>query len=361
MATSQFRIFSASDVGAPVLNGLTGSLVNVLDAVLVNGYGGTSSLGWLKPLANDSLTSSLACWRQPSGSGLILFVNDAAPTGSTTAGGREAWAGGYESILGLTSSIFPSMGTGGGLFPTGSQIVPTFVPLSVGGHPTASLWWRKSATTDSASRYWILFGDSSTFYMFVQANDTFGVYYVMWFGDIYSFKPNDNYKCMIHGRCADASNTSTNRFDASDVLLLPTSIAFPVFFLPRKVNGDPGAQQINKVGDRAKNTLTNISTPGGSSENITEFAGICPALQPDNSIQLSPIWVCEPGPATIRGKMRGLYNLIHPSNAFHDGQVLIGGNEHIGKTFRCVKTGPTATPANGTVWVIETSNTVETN
>ena len=31
---AQFTIYSSTDVGAPVLNGITGSLITVLDAVL---------------------------------------------------------------------------------------------------------------------------------------------------------------------------------------------------------------------------------------------------------------------------------------------------------------------------------------
>lgn len=359
MAVSQLRIFSASDVGAPQLTGQTGSLVALLDAVLVNGYGATSSLGWTKPLANDSLTSSLGCWKQPSGSGLILYMNDAAPTGSTNGGGKEAWVCGYESILGLTGSIFPTTGTGGGQFPSGSQV---FTVVSNGGTAnSASLWWRKSTSADNATRYWILFGDTSTFYLFVQANDTYGVYYVMWFGDIYSLKTNDSYKCMIHGRCADQANTSTYRFDASDLLMLVTDTSYPMFFMARSISGQPGSQFVNKIGDRGKTVYLSLSTPTGDSATVSEMAGICPASDAGNSVTISPIWVTEPGSAAIRGRMRGLYHVVHPVASFTDGQVFVGGNEYIGRTFQVVKTGPFINGTNVTLWVVETSNTVETN
>jgi hypothetical protein len=54
--------------------------------------------------------------------------------------------------------------------------------------------------------------------------------------------------------------------------------------------------------------------------------------------------------------MRGMYHLCHPITSFADGQVFSGANEYAGKTFQIIKQGP-----NAGMWVIETSNTVETN
>jgi hypothetical protein len=359
MAVSQFRYFSSADVGAPQLSGTSGSLVALLDAVLVNGYAGTASLGWTKPLPNDPLTSSLACWQMPSGSRMILYVNDAAPTGSTIGSGREAWACGYESILGLTGSTFPTIGTGAGQFPTASQYIPGIVTQDNGAHPSGSMFWRKSATVDSASRYWQLYGDSSTFYMFVQANDTFNVYYVMWFGDIYSANPNDPYRCMIHGRSANKGNSYP--FDGSDLLQIPSSNGWPNFFMPRSWAMIPGSVRCNKVGDRGKATVKALTTPPGGSENIHEWAGSV-SMGADNSLILSPIHVIETPSCVIRGRMRGLYQACHPSSIFSDGQTLTGGNEHAGKTFRCIKPGPFNNgTSTQTTWIIETSNTLETN
>jgi hypothetical protein len=45
VANSQFTIYTSNDLGAPQLNGLTGSLLTVLDAVLINGYGTKTSGG----------------------------------------------------------------------------------------------------------------------------------------------------------------------------------------------------------------------------------------------------------------------------------------------------------------------------
>lgn len=359
MAASQLRIFSSADASAPQLTGQSGSLVNLLDAVLVNGYGSKTPLGWTKPLANDSLTSSLACWKQPSGSGLILYVNDAAPSGSTISSAREAWACGYEAIVGLTGSTYPTTGTGYGVFPHVSQM---FVSLANGTVPSSSVWWRKSSNIDLVPRPWILYGDARTFYLFVMTGDTAGVYYTYWFGDIYSLRPtSDNYKCIIKGRIASQNNASTYRFDVGDVLVRPNSTSWAHFFAARSAGGGGFSTPLNVVGDQGKNTPQALSTPAGSSDNACEMAGIIPFPNPaDMTILISPLFVSEQSNGMIRGRLRGLYHMCHSGANFTDGQEFEGANEFTGKRFRVIKTGP-ATFVNSSAWIVEISNTVETN
>jgi hypothetical protein len=351
-----FTIFQSTEIGAPQLNGNTGSLVAVLDAVLVNGFGTRQSLGWSKPLANDSLTGSLGCWRPPSGSRMILYMNDTAPTASTIGGGRESWVCGYESILGLTSSIYPTTGTGGGQFPSGSQ---TYANTGLGGIAggSGSLWWRKSATADSIPRYWILFGDAYIFYLFVQAGDTVGVYYGYWFGDMYSFR-NDPYRTMIHGRCANTTNGNTYRFDGSDTGVPPLLTSMFMDFMPRTWNGNVGSILVNKIVDMGRaNVNIGNTNPNGNSTTVMPFSGLLPVLgnPSDGNLTMVPILVCETT-AIIRGKMRGMYHLAHPTDSFYDGQIISGSNEYAGKCFRFVKPGP----ANGG-WLMEVSDTLDTN
>jgi hypothetical protein len=358
MAVSQLKVYSSSDFMAPQLTGTSGSLVALLDAVLVNGYGGKQGLGWTKPLPNDPLTSSLACWKQPSGSGLILYVNDASPTGSITSGTREAWACGYESIVGLTGSAYPTTGTGKGQFPHLSQV---FNSVANGTAPSASMWWRKSATTDTNPRLWQLFGDAHTFYLFVQTGDTAGVYYTYWFGDLFSLKNGtDTHKCMIKGRMASQSNASTYRFDAGDLLIKPTSTQWPHFFGARAIGGKGQSVALNLVGDMGKNTISQPTTPSGGSDIVCEMAGLIPYPNPDGVVYMSPIFVCEQLQGVLRGRLRGLYHLCHPIQYFSDGQQFAGTNEYAGKIFQVVKTGP-AQFVNSTAWVVEISPTVETN
>lgn len=348
--TSQFSFYSFSDVGAPSLTGLSGSILDVLDACLVNGYGSKAAAGWTKPIANSG---SMGCYTQPSGSLCTLFINDAAPTSSANAGTREAWSTGYTYLLGFTGSL---SGIGNGQFPlTGQQ----FSTVASSGIPSGSLLWRKSAATDSTTRQWVLFADAWTFYFFVQTGDSSGVYNGYWFGDIYSLSNTDTSKCMIRGRMATSAAQSV-QVDTSDMLHAPnvSTTAEIGAFISNNFSGRGNSTPITNVGDVGKSVGINRATgPGGSVAIGSPMSGVIVTSNPtDNSLYMSPVWVAENSNGALRGRYRGLYHLCHAVTNFVDGQVFSGANEYAGKTFQIVKYGPT-----GGMWVIETSNTVETN
>ena len=78
---AQFTIYRSADANAPVLNGLAGSLITVLDAILVNGYGTQPSASWTKSFSSGSY---YAAYKQGSGSnGCYMWVQD---TGSVASG-----------------------------------------------------------------------------------------------------------------------------------------------------------------------------------------------------------------------------------------------------------------------------------
>jgi len=345
--TSQLQTFTSGDANAPQLTGESGSLIGLLDAVLVNGYGSKSGLGWLKPIANDS---NLGCWQQPSGSGMTLFVNDAAPTGSANGGTREAWGVGYESLVGLTGSV---TGTGYGQFPLSSQVVAAMAN-------NGAVVIRKSNTQNTITRNWMMFGDEYTFYLFVDWNSN-GNYSAYFFGDIFSLSISpDYYKCIIMGRM-HSSQVQTSNVDAGDLLCMPSLTTWPCTFMPRTFGGNGFGIIVNKVGDMGKGTLNiNRIIGGGGISNNTggcEMAGILPVSNPsDNSLYLSPIWIAEASFSALRGRLRGIFHLCHPVTNFGDGQIISGANEYAGKTFIIIKQGPSSG-----MWVVEISATVETN
>jgi len=287
---------------------------------------------------------------------MILYVNDAAPTGSIIGGTREAWACGYEKIIGLTGSTYPTTGTGYGVFPHYSLL---YVSTANGTVPSSSIWWRKSANANLENRPWVLFGDAHTFYLFVNTGDAAGVYYTYWFGDLFSLRNDDVHKCIIKGRMANQNNASSYRFDAGDLLLRPTSNGWPHFFAARPAGGGGFSCLLNVVGDQGKNTPQSLATVLGGAETANEMAGIIPYPNWDGSIFLSPLFVTEQS-GLLRGRLRGLYHACHPGASFTDGQEFEGTGEYAGKRFRCIKSGP-AQFVNSTVWLVEISDTVETN
>lgn len=321
---SQFTIYTSSDSGAPSLNGNVGSLINVLDGCLVTGYGSKSppSPAWTKPAAT---ISNITSYKQPAGAGLGLVINDNGS--NATSLGEEAWATGWETVTSVTGPV----GGGTNQFPTAAQLLTT-------GHTVI----RKSVATGATTRSWVVFADSYTFYLFVLTGDSANVYYSFGFGDIYSIKNStDAYRCVILGRSTENSAASTSEgFDLFSAL----NTAVTGNFMARTYAGTGTSITVGKHGDSTKGSaatyLGTVQYPNGE----------------DADVYISPVWVCENGTPNIRGRLRGLYQPLHAISNFTDGQTFTGTGDYAGKTFQAVKQS-----ANSGVFLVETSNTLDTN
>ena len=351
MATSQFTIYTASDANGPgYMTGLSGSLVSILNACLVNGYGTKPGAGWTKPLADSG--SVYACYKQGAGSQRTLFINDNAPNAS--AGTREAWAVGWETITSVFSgSAVANNGTGANQFPLSSQ--------QGSGHVV----WRKSTTADNTIRYWILAADSSSFYLWVQPGDSGTTYNHYSFGDCFSLLGSADYwKCYIIGRAVENNGTS-NAIDWADQLPMTQGTsgfpnvnyqysAQPGHYIDRTAFGNGVSLPFTKRGDSG--VSPNVLNAGTAPTTVI-IAGVLPCPNgPDNSLYLCPLWILEPGSLSLRGRFRGLYQVCHPISSFSDGQLITGAYNYAGKTFMIVRPS-----YNSSFWALEISNTVETN
>lgn len=319
---AQFTIYASNDASAPALSGAAGSLLTVLDAILVNGYGSKAAAGWTKPIAT---AGNITAYQQGAGSGFQVLVNDNGPNVTSTF--KEAWVTGWETV----ATIAAPVGTGTGQFPTPAQLLTT-------GHATC----RKSTTADGTARSWICFADSRTFYFFVLTGDTAGKYFAFWFGDVYSVKSTaDSYNCAIYGGNVENSAVAgSHQWDLQN--FLTTSLGG--HFIARAFGGAGTSITVSKHGDYAK---------AGS----TGLLGIVPTPNgPDTAYYLSPIWCGEAVTGNVRGRYRGLYHLPHDISLFSDGQTFAGSGTYAGKSFQVLKQGPSA----GMI-VVETSNTLETN
>jgi hypothetical protein len=389
---ARLTIYRSSDSGAPVLTGQVGALVALLDACLVNGYtasvtsitrsGGTATVtvpvphnlidgqlvtiagaaetdyngtfaitvvtgvvftytvpgapatpatgvitylriaaGWSKPFTG----TNKAAFKQGAGSFFYVRVQDDAP-GAGAA--REARVVGYETMT--------NVDTGTDLFPTAAQ-------------KTNGLFVRKSSTADATARNWILFADSTTFYLYVLsagADTTPTAYRAFCFGDIYSLKTADNYKAFIAAR--NAENDTSATADTLDLLTTIVTAASNSNYIARGHNETAGAVNIGKHGDNAK------------ANSVTLGIGLVAYTNPGNgAFYLSRVWVHDPTTTPVnglRGRMRGLWQFLHPVGSVIDGDILIGTGELFGKTFLVVKAS-----GNGGMYIMETSDTVESN
>lgn len=357
MPLSQFTIYSSSDPFGPgPLTGTTGSLIPVLDACLVNGYGtgqyAKPAAGWRKPLGNVS-ASCVSAYQQISGSGMTLFINDNAVTG---LGARVAMATGWVSASALVGNATNAnnVGAGWGQFPLPWQALTT-----------GCISWFKSATNDTTQRSWIIAADAYTMYIWFADGQSSGFYYHGGFGDFYSqYGVSDLGRCLLFGKYTNTTNNIAN-FEMSDLITggltggnSGTSNLFsymPGHYVARGPGGNGASMRFCKKGDWA--VAVNNINGGNEAALCATMTGCLPCPNPtDNSYYLSPIWVVDPAAVGLRGRYRGIWQVCHAVNNFTNGQIIKGSGANAGKTFMIVTEG-----YNGGFWAVETSPTVWTN
>lgn len=164
------RFYSSADPGAPQLSGQVGSLVTLLDAVLVDGYGVGSAAkegaGWTRSL---SATNKRAYRNDPvAGTGFTLEIDDSASVGTA----RYARARGY--------SLLRQFGDGDDATPSASA------------RPNGSII-AKSNTVSATSSRWVAVADNRAIYLFTNVNPAHLVdqRQAYFFGDFVSYKPGD--------------------------------------------------------------------------------------------------------------------------------------------------------------------------
>ena len=327
MATSQFTIYKSTDSGAPIFNGSTGSLVTVLSASLVAGYGSKPAAGWTMPYTSSNGYNAVFR-NSTSGSGFYLNVFDDGRGGGSFS---EARVNGFESAS--------AWGTGSGQFP---------IPGTQGVLSNGYLVVRKSSSSGTVARVWILFADQYTFYFFAQTGDAIGVYYTFSFGDFYSLGGSgDIFRCRLTARTSENSSAGgSEKLDTSYGVQGGANDQF----IPRTYGGGGVSIAASQHGDPSKCGMAGASTVFG---NATAMQTPNAA---DNSYYVSPVWVTETAASSVRGRARGFWCLCHSYTNFADGQIFSGTNDVAGKSFMVVKTS-----TNTGCYLLETSATVETN
>lgn len=326
------RVYKSTDGSAPVLTGAAGSLVALLDAILVNGYGAKTAAGWTigftaanKRAYLQNLTGA------NNAAGMYLYVDDSAPG---AGGAREARACGFETM----SAITP---TGTGQFPTAAQST-----IGVG-----TLVIRKSTTADATARAWTCIANGQTIHLFIETGDIVGppslAAYPFIFGDFTSYKTGDQYAVLILGR--QIENSASAASDHLQHLPYPAinntwNLANVMFghYIARHWTGVGGSKICGHLVDTAKLfSVNNTNISGGTGSYISGSTTVSPThvalgyqnpVQwfpypngPDSSMWLSPIWLNHD--SGIRGHIRGLWAPMHHLPIGHgDTYTVAGGN-----------------------------------
>ena len=317
------RVYRSTDASAPVLSGTAGALIGVLDGCLVTGYGAQTAAGWTKPFSG----TNLAAYRQGTGSNQYYFkVRDDGTSNAVRVAGFEVMTAVTATDTAVDgTNRFPASGT--------------------------NLFWQKSNTTDALARPWIVVADARTFYIFMLTGDFAGTYFWGGFGEFFSFKSNDPGRTFVFGRNG-GEGTGSIAFEPDRTLAIGNSLGGPsMLWLNRDSTGSPASQVAFVMTGREI---------GGASSSNTQIAMVGTVIysnQPDHKLYLAPLRVSNTTPTVnFRGKMRGLWHYQHPLTTVADGETFTGSGDLAGKTFLVIKQSP-----NSSVWIVETSDTWDTN
>lgn len=317
------RVLRSTDTSAPVLTGQAGSLITLLDACLVTGYGTQSPLGWTKAFSG----TNKAAYRNDAatGTGTYLRVQD------DQAGYGRAYVTGYEAMT--------TVDAGTGPFPSATQIYAG---------------WGKSNTADATARPWVVIGDQYRFYLFVQTGENSSDWASAYFGDIFSYKAADAYRALLASRYTTSGISSMAYY--TDYLAFidgPSSANYAGranTSMPRDHAGIAGPKSCGFHTDNFK------ATAGSAAINSSSFYAGAPAnglAYPNgvnNGLILAPIWVHHSSPNVVRGHMPGLWAPMH-SRPLANNDTFSGAGALAGKTFEAFNV------YNGGQLIVETSDT----
>lgn len=272
--------------GAPALNHAAGSIIGVLKACLVDGFGGEAAQGaWevAYEVTNKAVFKSNA-----SDTARYLRVDD------TT----ELYA---------TVSIYEEM-----------------TSVDSGTNHTGTLYWIKSSNT-TGSRKWRLFADSCSFHLFTYWYGTGSSAADGWFfGEVDRYKETDSYTSYIIGATTSSlAYTGGNSGDVSNYWKLGAD-NLQTHRVIRNYNGSVGYKPTFKCAHYLNNYGDNPIIGGGTGQIIyyPDVVGGRFLCSPVEVGQFIDDGGAVPNSRMVRGRLPGLYAPLHV-RALSDGATVI--------------------------------------
>jgi hypothetical protein len=282
------RVYKSTDTGAPQNTNAAGSLIAILDACLVNGYGtggdAKAPAGWTKPFSG----TNKAGYKQGAGSnGFYLRVDD-----STTSAARVK---GCEDMTGIDVTVSD--------FPTNAQV-------------SGGLFLQKN--NSATAKAWDIIA-SEKFFVFITSTDTATYRQLHIFGDIESSKSGDAFGTVMIA----PSGSGTTGTETSNL-----STAF---------NGLNNGHYLARPHTQIGSSLQCGKISFGGQSNLGGSVGIPYPSPLDGALHLAPIFIIETN-AGVRGKLPCIWQILH-ANPFQQGDIITGTGEFAGKTFFASATG----------------------
>lgn len=372
------KVFTSLQQGAPTFNGVAGSGITALDAILVNGYGQVNVSSITRSGTTATVTTASAHGFTTGDVALIAgavetayngefvvtvtgsssFTYDVSGSPSTPATGtitsKRAPAGFTKVFAGTNKAVYRANDlssrrhyfrfiddgtTAGGAremrfagyvtmsdVDTGTDIFPT-----TGQYPNG-FFWNKSDTADSTGRHWVLITDGKTVYHFAYIQSTTASGDItspganmnnMGFGDLLEFKPGDAYCSFCTGGSAANQFTSTQyngMFNTSTTITNSGASTFaPLIVTARDFTAVPGARLSQLFASSLSGTL------GGSA--YISYPHVI-----DNGFYMTPVNVTQGSPALIRARMPGYFEPLH-SNCFPNTSIVENVQGYMGRKF----------------------------
>ena len=358
------QIYKSTDANSPVLPGQVSKLVDLLDAILVNGYttaavtgitrtSGTATAtltvanttlvtgdyvtisgatqteynGTFQITVTSSTTFTYAVTGTPTtpATGTILYkkaalnwtkpytgTNAAVFRSQNTASPRHylqiidnaATAGGAKEAQVSAFEVMTAYNTGTGQFPTLAQ-------------QASNLCWFKSNTADGTARAWTVIGDDKGFYIQLNSAGTVATTNFYGFGWFPSYKAGDAYNTFITGATTFNTNQATG---GGGLILCSTWVA--TNSLPAAAVGIYLARSYSQTGGSILCALLpGIGTSG------TFGAGSSGTAYPEaitSGVVVAPTFIAEVIAGTpLRGRLPGFFPPQH-NNSFSNYDELSG-------------------------------------
>jgi hypothetical protein len=291
-------VYQSTDASAPTLATGAGSLITLLDAVLVNGYGAKAAAGWTKPFSG---TNKAAYLQGTGGNSHYLRVDD-------TSGGTSARTVGYESMSDVDT------GTNG--FPTNAQVA--------GGNYLI----RHDGTGNN--RPWTVIADSKSFYLFIQPTASSGQVACFFFGKTISLAGSDAYSTAHIGADGVTSSATANANNYRFSMMSWVNVTIASHWMARNYAGAVGAVALGKHADFSRmgsGVAANLNT-----YNLTWFGnqGLSYPNPTDGALLLNPIFLHEA--SNERAYLPGAYCPLH-NLAYSNFDTFTGSGAYAGKVF----------------------------
>jgi len=314
-----WTLYRSTDASAPTLTGTVGSLVALLDAILVNGYGSQPAAGWSKAFTG----TNKAAYRNGAAARArhYLRVDD---SGAGGGGAKEAQVRAYEAMTDVD---------------TGTDPYPNLAQVSGSG-----LYVRKSNTADATARVWVAVADDRTFILYIYTGDTASIALGLYFGEFISFNPADSFQSILIAR----TTANQGGYNGEWVGAHAGFTTLAGHYIARTISG------VTKAIAAGKMTSVFTAANYGIGGNLS-FPNPC-----DGGLYVSRYFLVAGAEVGnhVRGYLRGLWMPLHPAGTFQENFIITGTGELAGKTFYIVSTLTSQNSGGGGPVALEISNTV---